>query len=109
MTAVEMQQEALGRARCGQSVANYAAIVRGFVAKGLAEPDILPRLNVLTFPAWKALGRSVRKGEHGVKVHTYVPTVPETDPATGERVKGTGGSRPRIAVVFHVSQTDPTQ
>ena len=109
MTAVEMQQEALSRARGGMSVMNYAAIIRGFAAKGIPEDAILPRVNVLTFHAWKALGRSVKKGEHGVKVGTYVPFAPQTDAETGESVKGTGGSRPRVAVVFHESQTEIRQ
>jgi antirestriction protein ArdC len=54
---------------------------------------------VLTFQAWKALGRVVRRGEHGVKVVTFIPT---TDKATGEVT----GKRPWSSTVFHISQTD---
>ena len=41
-----------------------------FAAKGIPPESILPRVNVLTFWAWKALGRSVRNGEHGVRVRS---------------------------------------
>ena len=58
--------EAYGRAVAGQSVMNYAAIYEGFLAKGIPESEIKPRENVFTFWAWKAVGRRVKKGEHGV-------------------------------------------
>jgi len=100
----QMQQEALGRAIGNQSTMNYAAIFQGFMEKGIAESDILPRENVFTYHAWRALGRQVRPG---VKVTTWIPTErKERDQATGEERVSTG----RIchtAVVFHVSQTDP--
>ena len=103
-----MQAEALSRAAGGMSIMNYAAIVNGFTAKGIAEADIQPRVNVFTFHAWKALGRSVKKGEHGVKVCTWVPVGPKRD-ENGDPVKGTAGKRPHTAVVFHVSQTEVRQ
>jgi hypothetical protein len=113
MTATErqdMQQEALGRAVGGQSMANYAAILQGFIAKGIPENEILPRENVFTYQAWRALGRQVRRGEHGVKVTTFVPMekkTGETDPETGEEKRVNLGRRAWTATVFHVSQTDP--
>src|SRR6266571_2894190 len=64
--------EALDRATTGQSLTNYPAIFAGFMAEGIAEVDIKPRENVFTFEAWKALGRSVKKGERGVKVVTFI-------------------------------------
>ena len=104
----QMQQEALSRAASGIVVTNYAAIFEGFAARGIPESEIKPRENVFTFQAWKALGRYVRKGEHGVKVITYVPTErKEIDPQTGEE-KTLGGKRPWTATVFHISQTEPT-
>src|SRR6516165_3937480 len=69
----EMQQEALSRAISGQALTNWGAIFAGFTAKGIAESDIRPRENVFTYHAWRALGRQVRRGEHGVKVVTFVP------------------------------------
>jgi hypothetical protein len=101
MTKTEMQAEALDNARNGQSVMNYAAIFQGFTAMGIAEADIEPRVNVLTFHAWKAVGRSVKKGQHGVKVCTFVPI---KDKETGEVT----GRRAHTTVVFHITQTEET-
>src|SRR5437879_10542029 len=82
----EGRQEALARAVSGQSLSNFPAIFQGFAAKGIPESEIKPRENVFTFDAWTALGRYVRKGEHGVKVVTFIETLSrETDPDTGER------------------------
>ena len=72
--AQRYRREALSRAIYGQSAANFPAIFAGFAAKGVAEEEIKPRENVFTFEAWKALGRVVRRGEHGVKVTTFIET-----------------------------------
>jgi antirestriction protein ArdC len=110
-TKEQIQQEALTRAATGQSFTNWPAIVQGFLAKGIPETEIRPRENVFTYHAWRALGRQVRRGEHGVKVITYVHgerEKNEADPQTGEERKVKRSfSRPWTAVVFHVSQTDP--
>src|SRR5216684_719758 len=101
----EVRQEALTRAVSGQSFSNFPAIFQGFAAKGIPESEIKPRENVFTFDAWRALGRTVRRGEHGVKVVTFIDCrSKETDPDTGERkiIR-----RPWTTTVFHVSQTDP--
>ncbi len=109
----EIQQEALSRAVSGQSCANWGPIFAGFAAKGIPEADIRPRENVFTYHAWRALGRQVRRGEHGVKVVTFVsldrearspPRVPIPTPSRKPR-----GRRPWSATVFHISQTDPIQ
>jgi antirestriction protein ArdC len=106
MKNIEMQREALTRALTGQSLANYATIIEGFVAKGIPENEILPRENVFTYEAWRALGRQVRRGEHGVKICTWVPVeAEEIDPTTGEK-KISSYKRPWNATVFHISQTD---
>jgi hypothetical protein len=113
MTSIErdeMQLEALSRARDGQSFSNWPAIIRGFLEKGIPEDQILPRENVLTYHAWRALGRQVRRGEHGVKVTTFVPMTKKTgkvDPATGQEEVKPIGKRAWNATVFHLSQTDP--
>jgi hypothetical protein len=107
MTAVErkaIQAEALSRAANGQSWANYPAIIEGFMARGIPEGDIKPRENVFTYQAWRALGRQVRRGEHGIKVTTWVPMT-KTNPDTGEKVQI--GRRAWTATVFHITQTDP--
>jgi hypothetical protein len=109
----EMQQEALGRAVGGQSLSNWPAIIHGFIAKGIPETEIKPRENVLTYHAWRALGRQVRRGEHGVKVVTFVAIDHDNEPTDSEDGDGkptqrkARGRRPWSATVFHISQTEP--
>ena len=100
----DVRREALMRAVSGQTMSNYPTIFHGFIAKGIPESEIKPRENVFTFEAWKALGRYVRKGEHGVKVVTFIETKSkETDVDTGEPkiIR-----RPWSTTVFHISQTE---
>jgi hypothetical protein len=109
-----IQQEALSRAVGNQSLANWPAIFAGFVAKGIPESDIKPRENVFTYHAWRALGRQVRRGEHGIKVLTFVALdrAAATDSEEGDgkpEKRKARGRRPWAATVFHVSQTDPMQ
>ena len=61
-TQTVTQTEALERARSSNSTANFSAIYAGFTAKGIPFGDITPRVNVLTFNAWKALGRRRAQG-----------------------------------------------
>jgi hypothetical protein len=97
--------ESLKRAVSGQSFSNFPAIFQGFAAKGIPESEIKPRENVFTFQAWKALGRVVRRGEHGVKVVTFIDSKSkEIDKDTG---KPTLVRRPWTTTVFHISQTEP--
>jgi hypothetical protein len=96
-TSAAIQQEALTRAVSGQSFSNYAPIIRGFMAKGIPEDQIIPRVNVFSYNAWKANGRQVRKGEHGVKCLTFITK-------TGKN--GREERRPWTVTVFHVSQTE---
>ena len=115
-TKEQIQQEALSRAATGQAMTNYPAIIRGFMEKGIPADEIRPRENVFTYHAWRALGRQVRRGEHGVKVVTFVAldrTHADTAESTEDGADGprerrrSGGRRPWTATVFHVSQTDP--
>jgi antirestriction protein ArdC len=96
MTKAEQQAQSLTNALQSQSVMNYAGIFEGFAAKGIPMDAIAPRENVFTYNAWLALGRQVRKGEHGVKVVTFI--------VCSKQDKKTG--RPWSTTVFHVSQTD---
>jgi hypothetical protein len=115
----EVQQEALTRAASGQSLTNWPAILAGFAAKGIPESDIRPRENVFTYHAWRALGRQVRRGEHGVRVITFVSVAGKDSKEDGDGVatndvdgtnKRKGGyRRPWSATVFHISQTDPIE
>jgi hypothetical protein len=90
-------QEALSNAVGGQSLTNYRDIFEGFIAKGIPIEDIKPRVNVYTYNAWRALGRFVKKGEHGVKILTFIQTRKE-DKKTGEV---TVSRRPWTTTVFH--------
>ena len=98
----EARREALARAVSGQSYSNFPAIFQGFAAKGIPESEIKPRENVFTFDAWKALGRVVRRGEHGVSVVTFIECSKE-DKETGEKKTF---RRLWRTTVFHVSQTE---
>jgi N-terminal domain of anti-restriction factor ArdC len=118
-TREQIQQESLSRAVQGQTLSNWPAIIQGFMAKGIPADDIRPRENVFTYHAWRALGRQVRRGEHGVKVVTFVAVKDANDKAdydgtTDNDIDGTnkpkrGYRRPWSATVFHVSQTDPVK
>ncbi len=93
----ELGAQTVARAVTGQSIANYTAIIEGFIEKGIPANDISPRENIFTYNAWIALGRQVRKGEKGVKGTTWVE-IKKGDEVTGKR--------PKSFTVFHKSQTD---
>lgn len=101
MTKRETQLQALSNATANLSTANYPAIFVGFMAKGIVQDDITPRVNVFTYNAWLAKGRQVRRGEHGVRVTSW---------AASERKDENGAvvvsRRPVSTTVFHISQTD---
>ena len=94
-----IQSQALQNAVGNASTMNYATIFAEFEAKGIT--DIKPRENIFTFHAWKALGRSVKKGEHGVRICTWVPMTKKDDTGEAKAI----GRKPRMTTVFHVSQT----
>ena len=102
MNKQEIQQQALSNAVNNQSAANYNDIFNGFIDMGIPESDIKPRENIFTYNAWKALNRQVMKGQHGVKVVTWVP-MSKTDKETGEKAQF---RRPKSTTVFHISQTE---
>lgn len=98
---IKMAKESLERAVNNQSEANYETIINGFMEMGISESDIIPRVNVFTFNAWKALGRVVKKGEKGVRVVTCIPCT-KKDEETGEEIKVT---KKTSTTVFHITQT----
>jgi len=99
-TMDKKHSEALDRARNNQSMANYGQIMQGLTEKGINPDDISFRVNVLTFDAWRALGRTVRRGEKGVRCLTWIPIEDDT---------GAKKARPRAVYVFHISQTEQLQ
>ena len=100
--ADQLASEALHNATSRESTMNYGAIIQGFVAMHIPVADIKPRENVFTFNAWRGLGRSVSKGQHGVPICTFVPRR-VTDKKTGEV---TETRMPRQTTVFHITQTE---
>ena len=94
-TTKETPAEALARIQSRVSKNDFAAIVQ-FANCGIHPDDITPRVNVLTFKAWKALGRRVAKGATGQKVCVWVPV---------EKAGKPDGVRPITAVLFHETQT----
>ena len=101
MDKITQSIESLNRAKNGDSLANYQAILQGFADKGIAANDIIPRENVFTYNAWLALNRQVKKGEHGVKVVTWIPAK-QKDSESSFMFRGR-------STVFHISQTDLIQ
>ena len=97
-----MWRDALDRAENGQSMLNYETIYDGFEDMGIDPDEIEPRENVLTYNAWRAKGRQVRKGQHGVKITVFIPAS-KTDKKTGEV---TNFKVSKQVAVFHRSQTD---
>ena len=95
------QLESLQRAKNGDSLLNYPSIMTGFIAKGINPSDIIPRENVFTYNAWKALGRQVSKGQNGVKVVTWIDA--------HDKTTGLPTTWCRSSTVFHVSQTELIQ
>jgi len=97
--------EALSRAVSSNSWTNYPAIFAGFEAMGIPASNILPRENVLTYHAWRAKGRQVKRGEHGVKVTSWYPLPDKKRDKDNPDEKPAKKVRPVTATVFHISQT----
>lgn len=115
MSRDQVSAEALRNALAERSVSNYEAIFEGFADKDIAMDEVVPRENVFTYNAWRALGRQVRKGEAGVKVVTWIErkakageVVAEAE-EKGAEGKAGGAKFSRTVAVFHISQTDPIQ
>ncbi len=97
----QMQQESLLRARtCKDHGPNIAIIMDECARRGYT--NVRPGENVLTFNAWKALGRKVKKGEKGIKIPVYFSrsTADQADEDSSRTIRTN-------AHVFHESQTEP--
>jgi hypothetical protein len=97
-----LEREALARARSSSSLQNESIAIAEFQRRGFS--DVRPRENVLTYAAWRAAGRQVRKGEKGVKLTVWIGVGDETDDS-GQVVKR-GRRFARSTRVFHIDQTD---
>lgn len=102
-TPTDTDLEALDRARHCRGRENIARVYSAFLERGIGEADIQPGENVLTYRAWKALGRFVCKGEHGVRLVTYIECDRKVERDGKERIERV--TFPKCTFVFHVSQT----
>lgn len=100
-----IEQQALNNAKAERSLSNYPAIIEGFIEKGIPADEIVPRENVFTYNAWRALNRQVRKGEHGVKVVTWIKGKKQDE----QSQESDAFKFPRSVTVFHVTQTEPVE
>lgn len=109
----EIQKQALANALADKSAANYETIIEGFMDKGIDPDEVIPRVNVFTYNAWRELGRQVRKGESGVKIVSMAPVRARKGEEGTEAPAVDEHGKPRMravpATVFHISQTDPIE
>lgn len=105
-TVTETPQEALERIQSRGFCKNDALAIMAFADRGIDPESITPRENVLTFRAWKAVGRQVAKGATGVSVTTWIPCK-ESKKATKDGEEPKQKLRPKTARLFHISQTIP--
>jgi len=104
MTATtEQQHQALNRAANGQPCQNDLIVIAHYAEQGI---EATPRVDVFTYNAWKALGRQVRKGEHGCRLVTWIPCKAKNKEGEAE---GKPYMRKKATTVFHVSQTEAIQ
>ena len=108
IAAKESATEALARIQSGRSENDVRAILLVSQALGISPDEVEPRVNVLTYRAWQAKGRHVRKGEHGVKLPVY-KSVPKKRTGADRNEREEMVSIPWTATVFHISQTDPNE
>lgn len=93
----------VARAQSNASLKNDLAVIEGFAERGIRAE---PRVDVFTFNGWLALGRRVRKGEHGVRLGVKVATSKAVlDEVTGQE-RRVESSFLKGVTVFHISQTE---
>jgi hypothetical protein len=103
----ETPAEALARIQSGFSK-NDELVICAFAEAGVDPDEIEPRENVLTFNAWRAKGRKVAKGATSVRVQTWIPCRDkdgDDGAREGEVSTRRRKMRPKIAFLFHMSQT----
>jgi hypothetical protein len=103
---IQKFNDALRRALNQKPGANDLAAIIAFEGAGLK--NVQPRVNVLTFNAWKACGRSVLAGQHSVRVGVITNKPYQTKNDLGEETGEVCFRRvPGTAYLFHISQTQP--
>ena len=92
--------DALARAQKGVSANTDAQVIGFFAAHGI---DATPRLDVFTYAAWQALGRTVCKGESGCRLRVWL----NSKSGSQSDDEGAGRGFFKNVSVFHISQTAP--
>jgi len=90
----ETLPQTLARIESGFSKNDFAAI-KAFAHAGIDPESLQPRINILTYKAWRAKGRQVSKGAISVRVTVWIPTTEN----------GKKKMIPKNASLFHESQT----
>ena len=91
MTQTMTAQDAT-RFEQGESVASTVVLALAAQANGCT---CQAYVDWFTYRRWKAQGFQVQKGQHGIKLTTYIPVYKAED---GEKVKS--GVRPKATTVF---------
>ena len=100
-TAIDTRAvDALTRAQKGASANTDVQVIGFFAAHGI---DATPRLDVFTYAAWQALGRTVCKGESGCRLRVWLNSKSGSE---GDD-EGAGRGFFKNVSVFHISQTAP--
>ena len=81
------------------STANFQIVALAAAARGCS---CEPYVDWFTYRRWQAQGFQVQRGQHGVKLTTWIPVI---DKETGEQT----GKRPRTASVFCRCQVKPIE
>lgn len=81
-----------------------AKVMAYFMALGVQQSEIIPRVNVLTFDGWKQKGRIVKKGSHGCTL-TVFKRFPKKMPDGTEKTI----TKPWYYTVFWIGQTVPIE
>ena len=110
MKTVETCADALARIQSGRSDNDTFTII-AFADRGIELDDIKPRENVLTFKAWRAVGRQVAKGAISVSIPVWIKPG-NSGPDAGDNAESPETKKPgrmfcRSVPVFHISQTIP--
>lgn len=84
---------------------NDVAVIQLFADRGIDPETVIPRVTVLTFSAWAAFGRHVKRGEAAIPLPVF---------EVGSREnKDTGETETfrflKTSHVFHISQTEPDE
>ena len=84
----------------GYSTASILIVTQALQERGC---DCQPYTDTFTYNRWKAQGMQVQKGEHGIKLMTYIPVTKETDDGKTEVTH----TRPWSTTVFCRHQVKP--